>query len=1158
MAVNEYTIVNNRYILHEVIGQGTMGIVHRAYDRLANKDVAVKRIRISVDRLDMGSSSHTSESHKNNLLALTREFRTLASLRHPNIISVLNYGLEAGQRPFFVMDYLPEARNLLLASKKQTFTSKITLLTKLLQALDYLHRHGILHRDLKIDNVLVSERQVHVLDFGLSVKRGQAQGRTGTLAYMAPETIKHGHSVEASDLYSVGVMAYEIFSDSLPYSPNDVVSILSDAPDLDRLNVPPAVRNIIGKLLHKAPEDRYDSAEAVIYALQRAVNHSPIAQITTKPNKVHHFHTHFVGRKTELDLLLGATHRLKQGQGSVYIIGGDRGMGKTRLLEELRTFALVDDIQVLSAIATPDSTLPYEIWRKIIPEMATLTEFSAQETSILGEIAPDLVTITEHPIIPSPEAGGDAAQHRLIATFTTVMRRINRPTILLIDDIHWLQESMTILEHATRLTHDQPLAIIATINPEIKPELAKIIPYAEHMMLPPLDTTDVRLLGQRLLNKEANHNHLLETLTQETYGNPLLIIQMIHAFLYGDEAPIRKTTQDIPINQTIRRIVDAQIQQIPKHLLDVLKFAVAAGTMVDRNLLRSKFSDVKVNEWIMIASDLGILRVRQNEHLMFTQELIRQTILEQLSLEERQSVYTNLALTSERIHAHNPTYSLVLSEYWYQAGDAENTLHYGKIAAQYCFDLGLLKPAFDSVKRALAVVSDDVAWETRAELNLLRGEVLTRLGEYEDALTTYRTIIAQAESVNDIEIQATAYTRMAWIILRHGHIDDAMAIGLKALELAQKSGNQHVTTISLKNLGIIHNNAAQYDDAEKYLSQALEIAKTLDNRREIAGIFNALGLVHLIQGYYLTASDYFGESLKYFELLDDRWNMAVALHNQGCCLNNLGDNDGAELKFLRSLEIDKSINDSLGMAYHLIYLVYLALYREHYNEANRRLSEIEKILKETQDQRLRGFFLRLKGWMYLYLEDYDKSWDYFEQMLAISKETGHQPTILVSSIAFGSIRLMQERWEESHAIFSRYLQQAIKMRDGWTTTEIHNGIALSAYHLGEHSRAEYHVKQGVILAERMGAIPLLLEALAVYAIIHTDDPIMSMSYCQYIMKHPSARTLKRRLTQKQIDKLEVALTLEEQDEALYRAYDFDLDAFVETILADIDPQDMPH
>ncbi len=129
-------------------------------------------------------------------LTLAREFHLLASLRHPNIISVLDYGFDDDLSPYFTMELLQGAESIMTAAAGRTLEDRLDLIAQTLQALAYLHRRGVIHRDLKPGNVMVVGGQVKVLDFGVSTLRERRATRrgviVGTLAYMAPEVLTGG------------------------------------------------------------------------------------------------------------------------------------------------------------------------------------------------------------------------------------------------------------------------------------------------------------------------------------------------------------------------------------------------------------------------------------------------------------------------------------------------------------------------------------------------------------------------------------------------------------------------------------------------------------------------------------------------------------------------------------------------------------------------------------------------------------------------------------------------------------------------------------------------------------------------------------------------------------------------------------------------------
>jgi serine/threonine protein kinase len=152
-------VIDRTYVLHDQLGQGGMGAVYEATNRISGERVALKLV--SDERRDTEDGDDDKapgdDAVARRRLALSREFQTLASLHHPHVVRVLSYGFDQTRGPYYTMELLRSAQTLVEAAQNRPLRDKIQLLAQLLRALEYVHRRGICHRDIKPKNIAVVE-----------------------------------------------------------------------------------------------------------------------------------------------------------------------------------------------------------------------------------------------------------------------------------------------------------------------------------------------------------------------------------------------------------------------------------------------------------------------------------------------------------------------------------------------------------------------------------------------------------------------------------------------------------------------------------------------------------------------------------------------------------------------------------------------------------------------------------------------------------------------------------------------------------------------------------------------------------------------------------------------------------------------------------------
>lgn len=264
-----------RYHILEQLGEGGMAIVYKAYDTRLERNVAIK-----VLRTDLFGSSIIEQILKR----FEREAKSLAKLKHPNIVNILDFGEHEGM-PYLVMEYLPGGTLKQKLGSAIPWQEVIRILLPIARGLAYAHQHGIIHRDIKPANILIDQNEEPILtDFGIAKLLEGTGGHTltgsgvgiGTPEYMAPEQGIGASAIDArADIYSLGIVLYEMITGRKPYIADTPMAVvlkqMTDplprptdfVPDL-----PEGVEHILFKALAKQPDDRYLDMNAFIAAME--------------------------------------------------------------------------------------------------------------------------------------------------------------------------------------------------------------------------------------------------------------------------------------------------------------------------------------------------------------------------------------------------------------------------------------------------------------------------------------------------------------------------------------------------------------------------------------------------------------------------------------------------------------------------------------------------------------------------------------------------------------------------------------------------------------------------------------------------------------------------------------------------------------------------
>jgi serine/threonine protein kinase len=863
------------YELHEHLGTGGMGVVHRAVHRVSSEVVALKRV--------LGTK-------KGAEFALAREFWTLASLRHPNIVSVLDYGF-VGATPFFTMELLPKPTTLATALSGQSVGAFVERLVELLRALQYLHRRGVLHRDIKPSNILCAEGHLKLADFGIAKRieefqepqgaqrQGALSGPAGTLFYMAPELLTGGGASIESDLYALGMMSYQILTGRLPFHTTSLVkwveSLLQSDPDYSVLlqsletdqiptstdtqpsasastqeaidsseseiftlrltpkpmptwrDLPPLAR-IIQKLLHREKKERYHDVSEVVEDLRASQKIRASLETRATRESLLQAAT-FVGRSKELDTLREVLKDAEEGRGSVWLLGGESGVGKSRMLDETRTLALIRGSLVLRGQCSREQREALGLFRQILRWLSVLSEPSDQDAMILALFVPKLSEMLGRPLPPAPPLT-PAALNTLIlfvleSLFARYLNSQQTPTIFLLEDLQWAsEEELALLKRLIDLSASRPLVVLATYRSEERPELPQGLAGAKSLKLSRLGEEATARLGESMLGALGKHKGLSGWLHQETEGNAFFIVEVMRTLAEQAGELQKINPEDLPQRLFVggvREAIVGRLKRVSLQTRTLLDAAAVSGRAIDQKLL-SLLSSEALTPFLEECEQRAIIEFYEGAW-RFSHDKIREAILEELSPSQRQALHTKIAasLTAEAYGSQAEPSTLA---YHYRgANDPNSEYPCAVAAAEKALQKGAASIGVSFLRRALEIIPGEDEREELRVLTLLAPTLINTYGystpEVQKASERAHKL---AKSLGNFNQLFFSLYSLFFFALTAKIKEEALLIAKEMHTLAQEKGDLALVAESCDVLSVIYICLGRFPEAEAATRQGEE------------------------------------------------------------------------------------------------------------------------------------------------------------------------------------------------------------------------------------------------------------------------------------------------------------------------------------------------
>jgi serine/threonine protein kinase/tetratricopeptide (TPR) repeat protein len=1047
------TMTEKRYRLERQLGAGGMGDVWLATDTLLNRPVAVKYLQ-------------AKENTRFKDWFIT-EAQTLASLQHPNITLIYDAVLDEEQNIFhIIMEYV---EGLPLSALIEEHNGPLPLDTVfevaigILTALQYAHNKGFVHRDIKPDNVIIQPDSVKLTDFGLAVlvsKLAEADDQLiiGTPAYMAPEVIA-GESVDyRADLYALGVTLFEMVTGGrhpfeVEYGPDLMLAHIEQPPPSVRdfePTVPLQLERIIDRLLSKFPDQRFESAQALLDILEAMRARQKFNQrhlgSDARP---------MVGRQELMTRLQSVWSEVAEsGKPRLVLVSGEPGIGRSRLVVEFLGHGLVEQgtpvaiarCDELGTRYSPYAEILATIFEKGLVKPATIQQQINYLTDQLPTLAP-LLNIEEPTALKKPVASGglwqtlsrrlpatpvvdpSSAQQKFFTTVLTIFLQMGAGA-LFFENGDLLDEDSAELTRFLRHQTQLPLLFVVEIKKlETPPAWLSLFDPEEWEIIPvePLASAEVKSMLAYVLDGQVSDS-IVRIVERRSRGIPLQIEEVTRHLVdtgefYRGEAggweylppPMTGDLSQSLLPFSLAHAFSRQIEKLSKSTREFLTVAAMLEPGAEfefqtwLQLPSGPLTEEIANNVIDEALQRRIIRATAPGRYLFRPADIDAVLTAALEPARRQKLHLEIA---ETLRQHNGT-AILIGYHYEQAGRPEQAAQYLEEAGAEAFRNQATHQAVDFYKRAVGLVETATAYE-------VLGTLYRQQGSWDQSIAALKRAL-ELTNATDTERQARVLNSLAFSFWLADNYREAAKHASAVLKLSGVSVTEQATAQT--HLGMITWLLGHLTQAEEWCHKAVCNLENGPERSRLAEAYNRLGLVLFTTGRFKQATEVTNHSLQLRRELGEQWGEAYCLVGLGQLETEQGQFQAAGKSFETAEKLFKEIESSDGlMVVHTEHGRMLLLQNE-VEQAVFLLKKALKLAREIKKSRAYGLaeIYLLIAQASINLDDLSRAWNMAEDALKLVEPAGNRRSVAMAHATLAQIQAASGKREQAEQMFEQAL-----------------------------------------------------------------------------------------------------------------------------------------
>ena len=1018
-------VLGGRYEILELLGQGGMGAVYKARDREVDRLVALKVIRPEL------------AGHPDVLRRFKQELILARQVTHKNVIRIFDLG-EAEGAKFISMEYIEgrDLKSIHAERGKLQPEEAAEIIEQVCRALDAAHAEGVIHRDLKPQNIMVDKHgRVVVMDFGIARSRElsgltQTGDLVGTPEYMSPEQAKGEEIDSRSDLFSLGIILYELLTGISPYeATTPVVALLKRTQERavppDKLDpaIPEFMNDIVVRCLEIDPQRRYASAQEILQDLE--ARHGPRRGITTlhmpRFRMVEEFPTKWIAPGLALIMLLtiGLVFR-----GKIFAPGSKPAQPAISLA--ILPFRNASGDPKLDWLGT---------------SLAEMLSTDVGQSSHLRMVSSDRLHQILHDLQISPDSTLDPNTLRRLAEFSSA------------ETVVWGQyarfgDQIRIDAKLQDLKHDRTAALKAEAPnekavPEAVDRLAETI--RQNLTLSPAIVKELQTQSFKSSSKSLPalryYNEGLQLLRQGRYLEAQKQLQASiqqdpeFALAYSRLAQADANVgYDNEAEQAARKAVDLSEALPPQEKYRIV--ASHAGIMKDypkaiesyENLAKASPGDIDVQFTLGSLYEATGAFQKAREHYAAMLKA------------DPQSVEALWKMGGVEIMSDNPQGSL-------------DYLNRG---------LTLSVQTGNDEKKALILQAIGIAYRL--------------MNKPEDALRNYEESMAIERHLGQKRGEAASLNEMAQVYSLLGKPDAALASFNETLKVEQEMGAKKEAGNTLIDLANFYEDRGQHDQALKMYKESLEIQRDAGDETNQALCLNNIGNCHFSKGDYEDALTYYQQALQLREKLKVPNEIAETVHNLAETNVKLGQYDQALSQYLRALDLHRSAGDKRTAAIDSYGLGTLYGHQGRYGAALNSEQEALKTFRELQDRSpTMADILGSYGGALAEAGRWEEGQKTLDEALSLARELKSQPRVAQTLNFQGDSAFYRGDFKSAQTLYGQALQAASHTKDRDQVQASKIGLAKVAMREGRSREAISSLKALAQEADSLGLKYLSVE-----------------------------------------------------------------------------------